>query len=40
MINEKNLLVLTLVALLAISVPVAYADEDEYEDAKDKIQEL
>ena len=32
MINEKNLLVITLVGLLAISIPVAYADEDEYED--------
>ena len=32
MINEKNLLVFTLVALLAISIPVAYADDDEYDD--------
>ena len=32
MINEKNLLVFTLVALLAISIPLAYADEDEYDD--------
>ena len=32
MINEKNLLVFALVALLAISIPVAYADEDDYED--------
>ena len=32
MINEKNLLVFFLVALLAISIPVVYADEDEYDD--------
>ena len=32
MINEKNILVFALVTLLAISIPVAYADEDEYDD--------
>ena len=30
--NQKNLLVFALVALLAFSIPVVYADEDDYDD--------